>query len=384
MSRFQYYTMKNLIRFFLEQGKEGDCWDFKQEWHENIADLIKDIICFANTVHDENCYLIFGVSDDLSVTGMKKARRKQADIIDTISTLTFAGDAYPAIDIKTVVYDDVELDVLTVYNVESTPIYLKRQYGSMRPGCIYTRVGDKNTPDNGNASMLEIEHLWKKRLGLTKPPLECIYDRLLNKSDWTQSDYGYYNVYKPEYTIEISSCEDYEDDRDAEFYAYAMTNQQTSYSTLNIKYQTTSLDSYRIVTLDGGRLQIPIPSWSNICYDKYGVHPKYSYKYYVKNSKRDRVRSFLYDPQNSDHQYAFMNLQEVVVFYLSNSERLAFEDYIEINQTMVSNKINEASEFDYIDTGDEKKTTIYKERLRTGVALNELLEEWRRAHNIVL
>lgn len=195
---------------------------------------------------------------------MKKARRKQADIIDTISTLTFAGDAYPAIDIKTVVYDDVELDVLTVYNVESTPIYLKRQYGSMRPGCIYTRVGDKNTPDNGNASMLEIEHLWKKRLGLTKPPLECIYDRLLNKSDWTQSDYGYYNVYKPEYTIEISSCEDYEDDRDAEFYAYAMTNQQTSYSTLNIKYQTTSLDSYRIVTLDGGRLQIPIPSWSNI------------------------------------------------------------------------------------------------------------------------
>ena len=107
-------------------------------------------------------------------------------------------------------------------------------------------------------------------------------------------------------------------------------------------------------------------------------------EWHENNSKRDRVRSFLYDPQNSDHQYAFMNLQEVVVFYLSNSERLAFEDYIEINQTMVSNKINEASEFDYIDTGDEKKTTIYKERLRTGVALNELLEEWRRAHNIVL
>ena len=172
MSRFQYYTMKNLIRFFLEQGKEGDCWDFKQEWHENIADLIKDIICFANTVHDENCYLIFGVSDDLSVTGMKKARRKQADIIDTISTLTFAGDAYPAIDVKTVVYDDVELDVLTVYNVESTPIYLKRQYGSMRPGCIYTRVGDKNTPDNGNASIWKFSGFYNAG--------DCLYTGLLS------------------------------------------------------------------------------------------------------------------------------------------------------------------------------------------------------------
>lgn len=52
-----------------------------------MSDLIKDIICFANTVHDENCYLIFGVSNDLVLTGMKKARIKQADIIDAISNL---------------------------------------------------------------------------------------------------------------------------------------------------------------------------------------------------------------------------------------------------------------------------------------------------------
>ena len=91
-------------------------------------------------MHDENCYLIFGVSDDLSVTGMKKARRKQADIIDTISTLTFAGDVYPAIDVKTVVYDDVELDVLTVYNVESTPIYLKKAVRFNASG-VYIHAG---------------------------------------------------------------------------------------------------------------------------------------------------------------------------------------------------------------------------------------------------
>lgn len=83
-----------MVRSFLEKGKEGECWDFKQEWHENTADLIKDIICFANTVHDENCYIIFGVSDDLQIKGMQKPRTKQANIIDAISNLIFAGDDF--------------------------------------------------------------------------------------------------------------------------------------------------------------------------------------------------------------------------------------------------------------------------------------------------
>lgn len=380
VSKFQHYTMVSLISSFLEQGKEGDCWDFKQEWHENPADLIKDIVCFANTVHDKNCYLIFGISDDLAVTGMKKARRKQADIIDAISNLAFAGDVYPTIEVQTVVYDSVELDMLTIFNVENTPIYLKKQYGSMRPGCIYTRVGDKNTPDNGNADIQDIEHLWKKRLGLTKPPIEYIYDRLLNKSEWTASDDGYYNVYKPEYTIEISSCED---DLDAEFYAYAMPNSHTSYDELNIKYQTTCLDSYQIVVLDGGRLQVPTPSWSYICHDKYGLQPKYDYKYYVKGSRLDRIRNFLYDPQNSDHRYAFIFFQEIVVFYSSEKERLAFEAYLESHQSMASDKISGITRYDHIDTGFDQKTELYKRRLRTGWALNKILEEWRKTHNIV-
>ena len=54
MAMFQYYQLSQIIEFFLSQGKEGECWDFKQEWHEDISDLLKDIVCFANTVHDEN------------------------------------------------------------------------------------------------------------------------------------------------------------------------------------------------------------------------------------------------------------------------------------------------------------------------------------------
>lgn len=114
--RYSRLPLTELVPFFLSQGKEGEFWDFKQEWHKNIEDLIKDIICFANTVHDENCYLIFGIADDLSVTGMNEMRRKQADILDAISSLVFAGDNLPTISVETVDCEGSELDVLIIYN----------------------------------------------------------------------------------------------------------------------------------------------------------------------------------------------------------------------------------------------------------------------------
>lgn len=377
MSRFQYYTMEKLIRFFLEQGKEGECWDFKQEWHDKTEDLIKDIICFANTVHDENCYLIFGVSDDLEIKGMTKKRRKQACIIDAISHLSFAGDNYPKISVETINYEGVVLDILVIYNTDKTPIYLKKTYGNMREGCVYLRIGDKNTPNNGNADISDIENLWRKRLGLTKPPLEYIYDRMHNKLEWVGSEHTFYNIFKPEYTIEVISEEG--DDRETdEFYSYAMANEKTSFRTLNIKYQNTILDSYQTVVLDSGRFHIPVPEWGYICHDRYS-HSKYCYKYYVAGSRRYRVFTFLYNRENDEERYAYDNLKDIVLFFFSDEERIAFEVYLEGHQDLVTEKIESVDRYDYIDTGNENKTALYKERLRTGVALNQLLVDWRNS-----
>ena len=58
--------------------------------------------------------MIFGVADNLEIKGMQKPRKKQADIIDSISNLIFAGDVYPTVEVKTIVFDGVELDVLTI------------------------------------------------------------------------------------------------------------------------------------------------------------------------------------------------------------------------------------------------------------------------------
>ena len=364
-----------MVNFFLEQGKEGECWDFKQEWHEKISDLIKDIICFANTVHDENCYLIFGVSDDLEIKGMQKERIKQSNIIDAISNLVFAGDVYPKIEVQTIIIDEHEIDVLIIFNVENTPIFLKKQYGAMRAGCVYTRVGDKNTPDNSNADVTDIENLWKKRLGLTKTHLDYIYDRMHNKLEWSENEESFYNIYKPEYTIEITR--DPDDDSEAEFYAYAMSNNHTFYKELQIKYQQTTLESYQLVVLDGGRLTIPVPEWGFVCHDRFGLSPRYSYKYYIIGSKRYRLLSFLYDSKNGDARFAFHHLRDIILIFQSEEERLAFEVFIESDQGILEEQISANQKYRYVNTGEQCKTELYQERLRTGVVLNSILNEWR-------
>lgn len=375
--RYSKLPLLELISFFLSQGKEGEYWDFKQEWHKNIEDLIKDIICFANTVHDENCYLIFGVADDLSLTGMSGMRRKQADVLDAISNCVFAGDNLPSISVETVDYQGVELDVLIIYDTTKTPIFLKKSYGKMKQGCIYARLGDRNTPDNGNAEIGVIENLWRKRLGLTKTPLEYIFDALDNKLEWAESEYGYYNIYKPEYTIERAKKDDYEIVQGAdEFYSYAQTNESTSYYMMDIKAKGTTLESYQIVNLDSGRLSIPVPEWGYIHLDKYH-NDVIGYKYYIRGSRREQLMWFMYEPQSGDQRWAFRDLERITLFFDSEAEKNRFEKYVDYNKFELKKRIEASDEFDYIVTESEIKTERYKRNLKTAIVLKEMLKEFK-------
>lgn len=375
MSKFQHYSLSRIVQFFLGQGKEGECWDFKQEWHKEMYELIKDIICFANTVHDENCYLIFGVTDDCKVVGMVKPRRKQADVIEAISNLVFAGDNYPKISIETILVDGREVDVLTIFNTVMTPIYLKRTYGKMRQGCIYLRTGDKNTPDNSNAHMVDIEILWKKRLGLTQPALNYIYDRLHNPLEWkTQGDI-YYNIFRPEYTLLEVDNEDFHGND--EFYSYAMYNERTMFSMLEIRCHETVLEKYQLVVLDSGRYKTPVPEWGFVCYDEFKLHPKYSYKYYTLDSELYCVHRFFYDPEDEEQRIARDRFLEIIVIFDSQEERLAFEVFINENQRLLDDAIGTVDRYSHIDTGDEHRTAHYIQQLHTGIVLNRLLKVYR-------
>ena len=101
--------LADYVMNLISSGKEGAYWDFKMEWHEKIEDLIKDIVCFTNTVHDKDSYIIFGVNDSQQIVGMKQPRRKQADIIDALSKLQFASVHTPEISVNTIMKIGVRL-----------------------------------------------------------------------------------------------------------------------------------------------------------------------------------------------------------------------------------------------------------------------------------
>lgn len=375
MNKFNDLSIARIAEILIEKGYEGEYWDYKQEWHENIEDLIKDIICFANTPHEENGYLLFGVDDNGNVVGMKKSRRKQADILDRLDTLLFAGDVKPEISVETIVIKGTEIDVLIVYNTQKTPIYLKKKYGKMYEGCVYMRDGDKNTPNNGMASIEDVEKLWKKRFGLLQTPLDYILDRLQYPLEWKQQGYTYYNMYRPEYQLKILK----EDDEQAvpEYYAYTMTNKNVSYEQLKILAGNTVLDEYQLVVLDGGRYRAPTPEWGYCGYDQYRVNSKFTYKYFVMGSGKYRLYRFFLENGAEEAICANGNLMRVVLVYETENEREKFETYVEEHQEEIVRKINEENLYSYIKATNEFDTEECIRRIHTGLALNDLLGEWR-------
>ena len=376
MGRYSNLELTDLVKLCISRGHEGDFWDFKQEWHKDMPALIKDIICFVNTVHSENCYLIFGISDDCRVVGMKQSRYELANIIDALSKLEFATIDVPEITLDTIVLDSIEVDVLTILNTDNTPIYLRKPYGKMRPGCIYLRKGDRNTPDNSNALFGDIEMLWKKRFRLTKPPLEYIKNHLNNPLEWNETQDCYYNIFRPEYVLEHVYDESDRDLR-AEFYAYAMTNEHVVYSSIVVKCSGTIVDNYQIVALDGGRYTTPTPEWGFLGKRLTENGPEFSYKYFLKDSFRYSLHSFMYHEENGEERYAHDDLMDIVLLFDSVDEKNEFERYVEYHIQNLRDRVDAQNESSYVRADSEAETRFIIHRLRIARVLQSILKEYR-------
>jgi len=368
--------IKNLI----ELRSEGEYWDFKQVWHKDNERLLHDILCFANTVHDRECYLIIGVSDIGEIVGVSgENRRRQVDILDLLSNTVFAGDNIPEIRLDTIEIEGKEIDVLTIFNSYTVPYYLKtkcKKHNNIREGYIYTRVGDRNTPINKNTTIQQIEMLWKKRFGLTQPPLVQIVKRLGNKLEWIQNEGTYYNIYKPEFKLETEYDED--DRNKGEFYVYSQTNSRFMYKSLKIVCSGTILKEFQLVVLDSGRYETPVPKWGFVGHDEWKYRHKYTYKYFLKDSIEYKIQQFLFDRENGEEVYAKTRFDEVVLYYENEEEKSAFEFYVENKQSLIESYLIEANDRFYeIDSNNEMEVKECKHRLSTGIALNRALQEFR-------
>lgn len=316
----------------INSQREDDYWDFKQCYHKNTANLLHDIICMANNRADRDAYIIFGVTDEtFEIIGVEEDinRRNQQQIIDILKSKKFSSGIRPIIEVRQFHISNHEIDVLIIKNSTDTPYFLIEDFRDqdrvVRAHYIYTRVGDNNTDIDKSADINHVEYLWKKRFLLNRPPLEQIAKRLDNKHEWMLEGNTYYNIFNPEYTIELIE----EDERlEPEFYSYAMCNESTLYSLLEIKYFGTKLYGNQIVTLDGGRYITTTPNWEFLSFGEYKIDIDYAFKYFIKDEIDYKLNVFLYDIENEEAVIAHNRLFEVILLFESMMEKEQFVAYI--------------------------------------------------------
>ena len=257
--------LKQQIEQLINTKREDDWWDFKQCHHQNKADLLHDIICLANNRANRDAYLILGVEDiTYGVIGVEKDsnRKNQQNIVDFLSSKSFAGQVRPRVEVRTINIDNHEVDVFVVKNSTDVPYYLTKDYNDgqkkVRANYIYTRVQDNNTHIDTSADINHVEYLWKKRFGLITTPLEQLKVLLKNPEDWIGEESRYYHKQFPQFTIVVED-EDENHGRCRMFYHHVQTNNSFSYGMIKLFHYTTQLYSCPSTDLDGGRMTAPCP-----------------------------------------------------------------------------------------------------------------------------
>ena len=201
-------NLTGIIGDLIATRKEGDHWDFKRDPHAQPGDLIKDIICLANSPrYIGDRYIIYGVDNTGTVVGLQSATlRTQADIVNTLSNAGFAGGVYPDIYLQQIYLQGQRLEVLVIKDRPEKPYYLQKAYKKqgvrLNPGTVYSRIRDSNTSIDQVAPSHDIERMWRERFGLDQTPLHRVNSYLTDKDGWTTtSEYVSFYSQFPEFTI---------------------------------------------------------------------------------------------------------------------------------------------------------------------------------------
>ena len=257
------------VRRLRALGREGGYWDFKERYHENKAELLLDIICMANNQEDCDAYIIFGIADNMTVTGVENdSNRKDLKFFSQFLRDKPFAVYVPEIDLQTILLESHEVDVLTIFNTSHTPYYLEETYKQdateLRAGVIYARVNDTNAgKDKKRVTPFScIEHLWKKRFGIDRPPFDRFKAYLKDSDNWSSFredivdssfQYAYYKPF-PEFQIQRLESTD-----DSETLRLFYHDCNMFVAPLKLTYLTTTLYQTYLYLLDGGSRMMPMP-----------------------------------------------------------------------------------------------------------------------------
>ena len=324
--------------------EENEWLDYKQEWHQNKIELVRDILSFANTVHSRDCYLIFGVVDKtIEVIGTREDSNKKntQQVADLLAHQQLSGDP-PKIKVETFEINGKEVDVLTVFNYLNVPMFLysKRSYQGkeIQPGQVFTRVSDTNTPINETASDSVLEMLFKKRFRLD----QTIYERyryvLEQLDDWTYVDEASKLLYNfdPNFYIEIKPLDSEEEAsriHDGDYYGWLVKSglewNIRNYNVVTAMYgQHKILDFSYLFNFDRGRGLIIAPKLGHL-----GLNKDCTYHYLVKDSPDWKFMSLFIVAWNNSMSEEFYSSYystppalDNIVIYESEKEREEVEE----------------------------------------------------------
>ncbi|QAR21467.1 helix-turn-helix domain-containing protein [Limosilactobacillus fermentum] len=358
--------------FKLIETREDDRHDFKEKWYSSDvnnskkAEMLKDIFSFVNTTHDEDCYLIFGVTDDTrEIVGIEndENRYNTQQITDWLSSLPIEPEA-PRVRVETISVKSHEVDVMIIRNTDRVPVFLRsgkkgKGFGNhpIGPGQVFTRKEDTNTSISGTADYNQLTKLFKKHLGLNLP-IEKRFEKVLQ--DWKNWNYyehsdgvGIQYSLDPDFKVVFV---DRDADAKAESFSLSQVRVDVSWGIAQLKHRTDIIKEIGIVDLDGARFKAVVPDIGSIS-NSYGKN--LFYDCYKVDSLKFKLEELINNMESViSPDYGSLNdFMESIVLYKDNEHQSEVEQYL----SNIANVVNTSVE------PDSEMISIYKNKLETDV-----------------
>lgn len=141
---------KEKILGFISEARETSCVDFKRDFYAKLSqsDLPKDVCAFANSVSNEDKYIVFGVEDETrEIVGINEEEFLGQDSIDEYISRTIE----PFVEVESGIFNTEDGKTIgyikILYSNTNPPYVIKEDCGKnnkISKGDIYIRKGSCN------------------------------------------------------------------------------------------------------------------------------------------------------------------------------------------------------------------------------------------------
>lgn len=277
---------------------EDDHHDFKEKWYtagtdnSEKSEMLKDIFSFTNTVHNEDCFLIFGIEDKThKVVGVENDpnRYNTQQITDWLRKLPIEPNI-PNVKIQTIKLEEHQIDVMIIKNTDNVPVFLSnickgKGYGKhpIFPGQIFTRIEDTNTAIDSTANYNQVKELFKKNLGWNQTTKKRFKKALTKFKHWEYYEHTegieIQNSIDPDYRIVFVERDDTNQKVDS--FSLSQFDFHIFWDLAKLKYKNNIIEEINVVNLDGSRFTAVVPDVGSL---GGSVGENLYYNYYLLDS----------------------------------------------------------------------------------------------------